>query len=274
MQDILATAKRDNETILTIIFFIILSLWWLTIYFGGTTDAPVNHIFGFIYGGFSIWGGFWGLKISNGWGGTRSLMGRAIISLSLGLLFQAFGQYSFWFYNYVLRVPVPYPSISDVGFFGTIPFYIYAAFQFTKASGGKISLRSVKKQVHAIFIPTLMLGISYFLFLRNYSFDSLEPLKTFFDFGYPMGQAIYISIAILNYSLCKELLGGIMRNKIFFLIVAFFAQYLADYIFIYFHDLYFPASFIDYLYLVSYFLMTLALFQLKTVATRFKEGKN
>lgn len=274
MQAILATAKKDNPTILTVVFFIVLSLWWLTIYLSGTTDSSVNHIFGFIYGGFSIWGGYWGLKISKEWGGTRSLMGRAIIGLALGLLFQAFGQYSFWFYNYILRISVPYPSISDVGFFGTIPFYIYAAFLFTKASGGKISLRSVAKQVHAIVIPIIMLSISYFLFLRNYSFDSFEPLKTFFDFGYPMGQAIYISIAILNYSLCRELLGGIMRNKIILLIIAFFAQYLADYIFIYFHDLYFPASFIDYMYLVAYFLMTLALLQIKTVANRFREGKN
>jgi diguanylate cyclase len=271
MQDLLISIKKDRSYFLTVLFFILLFFWWIFIFIGGTKDAIINHIFGFIYGGFSVWGGYWGLKISREWGGRKSLIGKAILCLSIGLLFQAFGQYSFWYYNYVLKIEVPYPGIPDIGYFGTIPVYIYAAILFAKASGIKVSLQNFISQLNAILIPIIMLGISYILFLRNYTFNWSSPLKIFLDFGYPMGQAIYISIAILTFNLSRNILGGIMKNKILLIIIAFIAQYLADYIFVYFHDSYFPASFFDLLYLIAYFLMTLGLIQLKVVASKLQK---
>ena len=265
MITIWTSIRKDRIAIVTTILFVLLSIWWVSIYIQGTTDALVNHIFGFIYGGFSIWGGIWGLIISNQWGGTKSVMGKAIFYLALGLLFQAFGQYSFWVYNYIFKIAVPYPGIPDVGFFGTIPFYIYAALLIAKASGIKVSMQAFTSKIQAIVIPVVLVGIGYYLFLRDYEFDFSRLLQIFFDFGYPIGQAIYISIAILTYSLSRNVLGGVMRSRILLLIFAFFAQFLADYIFIYFHDLYFPASFIDYFYLIAYFLMTIGLIQLKIV---------
>lgn len=272
MHDLITAIKKERSVQFTILLFIILTLWWIVIFLGGTKDAPVNHIFGFIYGGFSIWGGLWGMMVAKAWGGRKSLMGKAIICVSLGLLLQAFGQYSFWFYNFFLKIEVPYPGVPDLGYFGTIPFYIYAAYLFAKASGVNVSLRSFANQIHAIVIPVIILSISYFLFLRNYDFDLSHPLDTFLNFGYPLGQAIYISIAILNYSLSRKILGGIMRSKILFLIAAFFAQFLADYIFIYFHNDYFPSSFMDYFYLVAYFLMTMGLLLLKFTAKRLSHS--
>jgi len=251
---------------ISVFLFIALLVWWLYIFVGKTTDAPINHIFGLVYGGFSLWGSYWAFSTANLWGGRKSTMGRAILALAIGLLLQGFGQYSFWFYNYILKVAVPYPSISDLGYFGTIPFYIYSAIQFAQASGAGFSLKLFKNRLYAIIIPLTMLAISYFLFLRNYTFDTEEILTTFFDFGYPLGQAIYISIAILAYSLSQKMLGGIMKLRIMILVAAFFTQYLADYIFIYFSDLYFPASFIDCLYLIAYFTMTMAVLQLRSVA--------
>lgn len=261
---------KDKLAWFTVGFFIVLSIWWVFIFLGGTKDNPVNHIFGFIYGGFSLWGGILGLLCSRRWGGFKSYIGRAILFLSFGLLFQAFGQYSFWYINYFLKIEVPYPGIPDIGYFGTIPFYIYAAYLLAKSSGAKISLRSFRNQLQAVFIPLIMLTVAYTLFLRNYEFNWNDPLIIFLDFGYPMGQAIYISIAILTYSLSRKLLGGIMKFPILFLIFAFFAQFLADYIFIYFHNLYFPASFIDYFYLLAYFIMSLGLIQLKVVADELR----
>lgn len=255
---------------ITIGLFIILSIWWIYIFILKTTDAPINHIFGFVYGGFSLWGSAYGFITARLWGGRKSIMGRAILAIAIGLLLQGFGQYSFWVYNYVLRVAVPYPSVSDIGYFGTIPFYIYAAIQFARASGTTFSLKLFRNRLYAVAIPAVMLTISYFLFLRNYTVNTSELLKTFFDFGYPLGQAIYISIAILAYSLSQKILGGIMKSRIMIIVAAFFAQYLADYIFIYFSEQYFPACFIDYFYLIAYVTMTIAILQLRDVAYRLK----
>lgn len=261
----------DIHVKLTLLIFTLLLVFWFVIFLGGTKDAPINHIFGFIYGGFSLFGGLWGLLVSRQWGGLKSVMGRATLALSAGLLLQGFGQYSFWYYNFVLRIEVPYPSVPDIGYFGTIPFYIYSAFCFAKASGVKVSLRSFKSKLQAIIIPVVMLGVGYGLFLRDYDFSNTTPQQVFFDYGYPLGQAIYISIAILTYNLSRGILGGVMKNKILLLLFAFLAQFMADYIFIYFHDLYFPASFIDLFYLIAYAAMTLGILQLRTNTLRLKE---
>ena len=258
---------------LSVFFFVVLSIAWLFIFRSGTTDAPVNHIFGFIYGGFSLWGGIIGIFVAREWGGFKSLVGKSILLLSLGLLGQAFGQYSFWYYNFALKIEVPYPGIPALGYFGTIPCYIAAAWLLAKSSGAKISLQSFTSKLQAILIPVVMLSIAFLLFLRNYQFDTTALLQTFLDFGYPIGQSIYISIAILTFSLTRKILGGSMRTPVLLLIAAFFAQFLSDYIFIYFHDLYFPASFIDYFYLVAYFIMSISLINLKIVADKLKAGK-
>ncbi len=257
--------KNDKLSIFTIIFFIILSFWWIYIFSSGTQNALTNHAFGFVYGGFSLWGGVIGFFVARKWGGFSSLMGRALIGLSLGLLFQGFGQYSFWFYNFFLKIEVPYPGIPDIGYFATIPCYIYAGLELARSSGVKLSLSTFFNKMQVILIPLVMLSIAYALFLKDYNFDSNDPFKTFLDFAYPLGQAIYVSIAILTFSLSRKILGGIMRGPILFIVFAFSAQFLADYIFIYFHDLYFPASFIDYFYLLAYFIMSMGILRFKIV---------
>lgn len=265
MRDSLSLLIKDKSTQVSIVLFLIFNIWWFYIFLGGIKGSYINDAFGFAYGGFSIWGGITGLMVASKWGGLKSIIGRAIICLSIGLLLQAFGQYSFWYLNSVLKIEIPYPSIPDIGFFGTIPFYIYAAYLLAKSSGAKISLKSFENKLQAVIIPLGMLAIAYTLFLRNYKFDWNSPLTIFLDFGYPMGQAIYISIAILTYSLSRKILGGIMKFPIIFLIFAFFAQFLSDYTYVLFKDQYFPGSFIDYLYLLSYFIMSLGLVQMRVV---------
>ena len=78
-----------------------------------------------------------------------------------------------------------------------------------------------------------MLAVGYFLFLQGYEFDWSDPLKVFLDFGYPFGQAIYVSIAILTYLLSRGILGGIMKGKILFILFALCMQFLSDYTFLY-----------------------------------------
>lgn len=252
--------------------YVVLLVLQIIIWISGTTDAPQNHIWGFVYGGFSLLGAFVGLSTAKSWGGFKSLMGKAIVFLSLGLFAQGFGQYSFWFFNFVLKVAVPYPGIPDFGYFGTIPLYIFASYLLAKASGVKISLKSFTNASASVIIPVTLLGLSYFLFLRDYTFADHDALTIFLDFGYPMGHAVYISIAILTFILSRNVLGGIMQSKIMLLIVAFTFMYVSDYVFIYFAELYYPASFIDTFYLTAYFVMSLSLIRLKEVSDKLKSS--
>lgn len=264
-----STTNRTLEVVLlpvTVGMFVVLSIWWVLIYLSGATDGFANHAFGFIYGGFSLWGALWGFLTAQLWGGRKSLMGKAILGVACGLACQAFGQYSFWFYNYALEIAVPYPGIPDIGYFGTIICYFYAAIQMAKAAGAKLTLRTFAGHIHVVVIPTIMVSIAYFLFLKEYSFDASHLLKTLLDYGYPLGQALYISIVLLTLSLSHKFLGGVMRTRILVLVLAFMAQFVCDYIFIYFAASYFPASFIDFFYLLSYFLMSVAILFVRQIA--------
>lgn len=256
---------------LVLLYFFLLFLWWGSIYISGSTDGDANHAFGFIYGGFSIIGAVAGFFTAGLWGGKKSYLGRAVLALSLGLLCQGFGQYSFWVYNYYLHIAVPYPGIPDIGFFGTIICYFYAALQLGKVSGVKYTKETIRAYPYVIVIPIIMLAAAYLLFLNAYEFDLSHPLKSFLDYGYPLGQAMYISIALMVYALSRKLLGGILRSRIVFLLLAFAAQFVCDYVFIYFAADYFPASFIDLFYLISYATMTIAILNIRHTAFLLKK---
>lgn len=264
------TIKREWSAQVALLFLLAFSAWWFFILLTGAVETPQNYQFGATYGLVTLWGGFWGLVASKKWGGFASTIGKALIFLSLGLLSQEFGQLVFSYYNIFLNVEIPYPSLADIGFFGTIPFYIVGMSLIAKLSGVKFSLKTVSSQLQAIAIPVVMLSVSYFLFLREYAVDLSDPLKVFLDFGYPLGQAIFISIAILAYSLSRKILGGIMRNKILVLIAALLAQYLADFNFIFQNSrgTWINGGYGDYIYLLAYFVMTIGLIQMNYMASK------
>jgi len=180
---------------------------------------------------------------------------------SIGLLFQEFGQLVYAYYAIVKEVEVPYPSIGDIGFFGSALFYIYGAALLAQAAGVKLSLKKLGPKLLALALPLILLATSYFLFLRGYEFDWSKPLTILLDFGYPFAQAIYIAIALLALLLSRKLLGGLMRNKILLIILALCAQYAADFNFLFQanRDTWTTAAYGDFLYAFSYTLMTLAL---------------
>ena len=261
------TVTKDRTSRIALLAFALLTLWWVILNLSGSTGGLPNLIFGAVYGPFmSLFGGILGLRIANQWGGWKSLMGRAINLLSIGLLAQSFGQIVFSVYNIFLHVEIPYPSIADIGFFGTIPFYIYGMYLLSRASGLRVSLRSFASQIQAVVVPLFMIAVAYYLFLRGYEFDWSQPLTIFLDFAYPLGQALFVSLAMLTYSLSRNVLGGVMRSKVLMIVVAFVLQFTADFNFLYqnINGTWFNGGYGDYLYLIAYTLMTLGLIQMGT----------
>lgn len=268
----LETVRKQWQAWVAILLFILLTVWWLlgmvnpsaykTRYFG---DYPS------IYGIMALWGGIWGMLISIKWGFLKSVMGKAIFIFALGLFAQELGQILYAYYSFYQHIAVPYPSLGDIGYFGSIPLYIMGVYYFAKASGVRINFHSIIHQI-VLIIPLLMLGVGYFLFLQNYTFDWHNPVKIFLDFGYPLGQAIYISLAIITYMLSKGVLGGIMRSKILFILFALLVQFLSDYTFLFqsSRGTWSAGGINDYMYLLAYFLMTLGLLQLYTVFSKLK----
>lgn len=258
--------------IVTFVFLLYSLLWlYLTIF---QEPASIWHdVFNNLYGTIALLGGVFGLIISRRWGGFQSWVGRSIIFFSLGLLAQEFGQLSYNYYRYVLKFEeTPYPSIGDIGFLGYIPLYMFGMYSIAKVSGVKVSLRKTSAKLLAIATPIVIGGLSYMFFLEGYTYDWSNPFLIVFDLGYPLGQALNISVLIVTYILSRNILGGIMRPKIIFLIIAFMVQYLADFNFLYQinRGVWNYSGTGDYLYMVAYFLMSLGLIQLKVIFDKLK----
>ena len=269
------TIKIEWQAKGAMVLFLLLTLWWILdpIVLGRHHERIIGD-FASIYFIMALWGGIWGIAVSRKWGGHKSVMGKAILMFSLGLLAQVFGETVYAYYSFVLKVAIPYPSLGDLGYFGSIPLYIYGSILLAKASGTNIKLKNLGHKLQAILIPLAMLTIAYFLFLQGYKFDWSDPVRVFLDFGYPLTQAIYISIALLTYLLSKGLLGGIMKSKILFILFALFIQFLSDYNFLYqvSRETWVTGGYGNMLYLSAYFLMALALISLGTILSKLKEG--
>ena len=258
---------KEWQAKIAALFFIAYSVWWVLLQYSHLANNPAFDYFASTYCLMALWGAIWGIKIAQKWGGWRSLMGKSILFFSFGLFAQAFGQIGYSYYVMVLHIKVPYPSIGDLGYFGSIPLYIIGVSLLAHASGITVSVKTLLNKLQAIIIPLLLLVVSYDIFLKNYAFDWTHPLTVFLDFGYPLGQSIYIAIAVLTYLLSRKMLGGKMKKRVIFIMLALFIQYSADFIFLYQANTgeWLAAGINDFIYFVGYYIMTLGLLQLNTV---------
>jgi len=255
----------DSKFAIAIATFVFFTAWWGLIQLPVPNQHLLNQLWGGLYGIVALLGAVWGLKISKQWGGLKSLMGKAICMFALGLFAQEFGQLAYNYYIFYRRIEIPYPSMGDVGFFSSVIFYILGAIYLARASGVAVSLQSFKSRMQAFIIPVVMLAYSYFIFLQGYEFDWSNLLTIFLDFGYPLGQAMYVAIAMLAVLLTRGVLGGVMKLRILIIFFALLFQYLCDFMFLYqaHHETWTAGGLNDYMFLVSYLIMTLALLHLR-----------
>ena len=269
----LSSILYDKRSKIATLIFAILTVWWVILRFVDQTNIQYQ-IFSASYGVIALIGAIWGIAISKKYGGVSSVLGKAILFFSIGLLAQEFGQIVYSAYAFFLRIQIPYPSLGDIGYFGSIPLYLLGVINVAKASGIRLSLRNIESKIKAVIIPFVILLLGYYLFLQNYSFDWAQPLKIFLDFGYPLGQAIYVSLAIITYLLSRKILGGIMRARIFFIIFALVLQFLSDYTYLYqsIHQWAYPGSINDLLYMFAYYIMTISLLQFDSALKEVHKG--
>lgn len=249
-----------------IALFITLSLWWVFLFFVfGARLTQQNLYWAAVYQVLAWWGGIYALTSSRSWGGFKSIMGRSIIFFGLGLVLQGFGQTTFSIYTTILHVDIPYPSIADIGYFGSIFFYLAAIVSMARVARVSSRLKNIGGKTIALAFPAIMLVFSYLMFLQGYQFDWSAPLKVFLDFGYPFGEALYVSIAALALVFSHNMLGGIMRGPMLFLMMALIVQYVADFNFLYqaSNQTWINGGYGDFLYLLAYFLMGLSLVRIE-----------
>lgn len=249
------------KTLVSVSLFALFTGWWVVLNYIIEPSDNALEIFSGTYGVLALVGSIYGFKIAKSWGGRKSAVGRSLLLFSLGLLAQVFGQISYSAYTFLFDKEIPYPSIGDVGYMGSVILYIFGTIALVRSVTSKHVLSSYSGRLKAFFIPVALLIFSYVEFLRNYDYSNFDALTTALDFGYPFGQAIYVSLAILAYTLSRKYLGGAMRSAVRLLIIALLIQYIADFTFLYQtnNETWTTAGINDYFYALSYLFMTGAL---------------
>lgn len=262
-EHIVRVLDRDSWFYVAIvILFIAIAGWYLYIHsFDLSGTGRIRQTWASAYQVVALFGCIVGFMASRKWDGYKSLIGRAITFFSIGLLLQSFGQSVTSYYIFFQHQAIPYPSMGDVGFMGSVIAYIIGAFFLLKTTGFQVSAKSIQKKLIAIVIPLVILISSYLFFLNGYVFDWSHPVKVILDFAYPFGQATYISIVLIAYMTSFNYNLGVMKKPLIFLLVALSFQYIADFTFLYQANAgtWYVGGFNDFLYFLSYFSMALAL---------------
>lgn len=229
--------------------------WWSVIYFQGYVGNIENYLWVVLLTFIPIIGGVYGLYLSQVWGGWKSVFGKGVILLSLGLIGWSTGDIIWSYYNLFLQVEIPYPGWADLGFFSIVPFWFVGMLYIARAGGATFALKKTSGKLLVVTIPLVVFVVSYFLFLQDKTLLQEDFLKMFFDIAFPLGDALTASVALSALLLMARFLGGRMRLPIMVLIIGFVFQYLADFSFSYTStvETYFNANWVDLLYLLAQF---------------------
>lgn len=184
-------------------------------------------------------GGLFGIHTAKHWSGFKSHVGQAIMFISLGLLAWGLGQVAWTYYNFALSVDAPYPSWADAGYIIAVPFWALGVYKLSKATGAKYGLRRNWGKVALVVVPALSIILSYYLLVtvarggvvkgsNNENFA-----KLFFDFAYPLGDVIIITLALTIVGLSWKYMGGRFKKPILFILAGFVLMYCADFSFSY-----------------------------------------
>jgi hypothetical protein len=222
------------------------------------------------YGVVALVAAIMGILVSRDWGGKYSFVGKALIFLSMGLLMQFLGNLSYTLIYYLTNIENPYPAFGEVFYVLSVPLYIFGIWYLGISSGALYKLKTKKGKTITICITITLLIASYLLFIYN-KVDMSEPiLSIVLEYYYPMAQTLFVALAICTFVLSTELLGGIMRARVLFILFALVFQYFADGVFLYNtrNDLWQPAGVSDLMFIFSYFLMGLGLILYENAAKK------
>lgn len=238
-------------------------IFWVGIQFSNITDLPINLLYSFSNGFLGTVAGVMGILISKHWGGSKSAVGKAVLLISLGTTSWGLGTLIWSFYNFVLHIPVPYPSWADLGYVLAVPFWTIGVFYLSKATGAKFSLRQLRGRLMLILLPLLAAVASYyFLYViaRESSFVVEGGLlKIFLDFYYPLGDWVILTFAFLIFGLSLQYLGGRFRWPVMTIILGFIFMFISDFTFSYTTTVesYYNGHLADLLFTVAIFVISL-----------------
>lgn len=254
-----------EKIILSFVFAVATFFWVYFVIVTGYSESDLGLYLQIPLAIIPLIGGVFGIKKAEKWGGNKSVIGRAIMSLSLGMLTWTFGMIVWNYYIFFTDVEIPYPSMSDVFFIISWPLWTFGVYELAKAAGAGYGLKLKSGKYLFLFIPLIVIALSYYLLFvvaRGGEFDtSAGFLRIFVDLFYPIGDIVILTVATLVYSLSRKFLGGAYKPAVLLLILGYVCNYFTDFTFSYTNTVgtYFNGHFVDYMFTTTMFVMSYAI---------------
>lgn len=232
-------------------FYFMLLLWAGVLHFTGQTNTEWNYLFNAAYAllYFSVGiVGLFGIKLH----GLKSSVGRELLAISLGMFGFSFGLFVWSFFNIILKIETPYPSLADAFFVLYIPFIGYGIINLLSVFGLFYSKRILVETTLIFQLATIVI----FLFGNPPDISTTVPiLERSLNIFYLLGDAFLIS---LGYMLIR-LTRGKIHQSFFFFIGALIVMAIADLVFAYRTgaEIYWNGDIADILFATSGFFFSL-----------------
>jgi predicted transcriptional regulator len=244
-------------------FTAFLVLFWSALFLTQTKDGFYNYFYAFLYGITPLMSGAIALFSAKKWGGLKTSIGKAVTFVGLGIFLWGFGEMMWSYYNFVLAVALPYPSLADFVFSpGTFAYALGVIF-LADAAGAKFGLRNIYAKIFVMVAPILALLVSYYFLIivaRGGVLISTDGsvLKTILDIINPLSDFLGLSVSILISGLSFKYLKGGYVYEIWAMVVGLVVMFIADSVFSYTTTVgtYYNAFFGDLLYTLGLFLLS------------------
>jgi len=207
--------------------------YWLVINLGNyDPESTFVTVFSSTFIVVALLGGIFGLTQAKQWGGFKSLLGKTISFLSLGLILTTLGSLVLSFYFYILESEPSYPSVAEVFYFSGILSYIVGTVFLAKTirSWKTLKNKPLLQKLTLVLLPLIMVGLTFLIFVDKHgNIEGLSSGVVITDFAYAISQAIYAIIALAVLLNSSQLFGGVLRKAVMLLLIGLLVQYAADF---------------------------------------------
>lgn len=189
----------------------------------------------------------------------KSVLGKSLSFISLGMLSWGLGALVWLYYNIIVQTEIPYPSLADIGYLGTIPLATYGLFLLLK----NIKFESnIKTTLKVIILPIIVFFFVYWLFINSKLAENVEFLPKILNITYPVGDVVFLSFTLIILTLLK---GGKLFKPIVIICIGFIIESIADFSFSWTTSAgtYYTGNFVDILFGLAFFTIGLGLYYTK-----------
>jgi len=219
------TANSQHKLSMMPIMIVLVAavIWDAILWLMPEKDTVWNFLFNICYATFflyALFAGLYGAKVL----GIKNSLGKAMLFLGLGAGAYGIATYIWVFYNIVLHVDVPFPSIADAFFLLLSPLMAIGCWNLLGMLRSQVIRRHILESI-GIFVAAcvVIFGFVYKIEIAK----SIPLLTNLINIFYPLGDVILISIAFIVWRTG----GGKLHRGVMILVIGLLLQTIADSIF-------------------------------------------